>query len=590
MVGIAQQLFTERSGYCPWKQKHPRVQWPQIEALLAKKQFLYIDYALAECLLREYPHSTFEQALFICFLSKASREGHLSICVDGLSITPMPVDMDNFSLLLGAQTLPVGLVTEVEKNHDCKNKFLTPICRLGTYYYLQRNWKKKSLFFSLFNQLMEAPPTFFFEEAHIQDHLELLQKNHQLLEEQKHAIGCALNQTITLITGGPGTGKTYTAGKLINLYEKLLTDGQKSICNIILAAPTGKAAANLYAGVSAHISLPITSKTIHALLGIGSTHNSHRYKIDADLVIIDESSMLDLHMMCALLHALKPGTRLILLGDRYQLPAVESGTPFADLIFYSQNTPEATHLLCELKTCMRSELQSILLTAASINAGDGQKTRYLIEDLANPEVSRLCFPVDTLDIKKMRQTIVNYAMAAFPQEITSSEEAVLLLQKYQEFRMITPLRQGPYGCEEINAHCFKEDMKRQKDAEWLIVPIMIVHNSYRLELFNGMVGLLFLKRKHNRYEDYALFSDSKDPQGVRKISALLLPKYEYAYCISVHKSQGSEFDHVLVLLPEGSQEFGREVLYTAVTRARKSLKIWWASDDVLEKTIEKRQR
>ncbi len=152
-----------------------------------------------------------------------------------------------------------------------------------------------------------------------------------------------------------------------------------------------------------------------------------------------------------------------------------------------------------------------------------------------------------------------------------------LLEAFQRFRILTPLRKGPYGVETLNRTLVRHYLS--KTDQWFVAPIMLVNNDYRLELWNGEVGILVRRKsEHIQEGDFAIFPK----RG--KVPALLLPKYEYAYCLSVHKSQGSEFDHVLLLMPEGSEVFGRELLYTAATRARKKLEVW-GSDEVLEKTI-----
>src|SRR5262249_11532711 len=157
-----------------------------------------------------------------------------------------------------------------------------------------------------------------------------------------------------------------------------------------------------------------------------------------------------------------------------------------------------------------------------------------------------------------------------------SEEPLELFAKFNQFRILTPFRKGPFGYEALNALCHKNLAKTLRLGERSVIPIIVVATDYGLELFNGEVGILVCHHKVNEFSafqkgDYALFpgnSLEKAGQSMRQIPAILLPKFEYAYCLSVHKSQGSEFERVLLLLPEGSEIFGREVLYTGVTRAR----------------------
>ena len=199
---------------------------------------------------------------------------------------------------------------------------------------------------------------------------------------------------------------------------------------------------------------------------------------------------------------------------------------------------------------------------------------------------RLRFETAEENVKGVYQSLLKHLDEAFVNPVELIEEPELLLKAFNRFRILSPLRQGPYGVEEINSLFLKNALKRCTGSRF-IAPIMIVKNNYSLGLFNGEVGVLVCHPKgaegHFQVGDYAIFP-SNEKEGVRKVSALLLPRFDYAYCLSVHKSQGSEFDHVLVLNPQRSANFGRKVLYTAVTRARQSLEIW-GSDQELIKTI-----
>jgi len=160
--------------------------------------------------------------------------------------------------------------------------------------------------------------------------------------------------------------------------------------------------------------------------------------------------------------------------------------------------------------------------------------------------------------------------------------------------MLTPLRKGLLGIDVLNQLFFEAALSRSSRSNCFFAPIMIQNNDHRSGLFNGEVGLLVKTRPatgHFQHKlnqnDYAVFaSKSGEAQDVRKIPALLLPKFDYAYCLSIHKSQGSEFDHVLLLLPEGAEQFGREALYTGVTRARQKLEVW-GNGVIIQRMIER---
>jgi exodeoxyribonuclease V alpha subunit len=153
-----------------------------------------------------------------------------------------------------------------------------------------------------------------------------------------------------------------------------------------------------------------------------------------------------------------------------------------------------------------------------------------------------------------------------------------MMDAFNRFRILSPLRKGPHGVEAIN----ELFLKKPSHA----APIILTKNDRGLELFNGETGVLIrkdLSKPHFQEGDYAIFPGDR-PDAIKRVPAVLLPPFEYAYCLSVHKSQGSEFDHVLLMLLEGSENFGNQVLYTGVTRAKRKLEIW-CSLATLKKTL-----
>jgi exodeoxyribonuclease V alpha subunit len=302
-----------------------------------------------------------------------------------------------------------------------------------------------------------------------------------LTADQEAAAQMAMCQAVSIITGGPGTGKTHIAKAVAQAVGD----------RVVLMAPTGKAAAGLQ-----QIGSHVRAGTVHAILGIRSRRDflKEGSYLPADLVIVDECSMMDASLFAYLLGSISKGTRLVLMGDADQLPAVGSGSLFADLVDLLPTT--------RLKQVLRSREEKILSLAEAIRRGDGD------------EVVRRIEPWD---------------------------------ERWREGGCILScMREGPLGVNALNQR-FKA----------VPAPIILKRTNYDVGLYNGETGLLM--------HDHALFS------GDRKIPLGKLPEYEYAYALSVHKSQGSEFDHVTILVPKGSEVFGREVLYTAVTRARHSI-------------------
>jgi exodeoxyribonuclease V alpha subunit len=351
---------------------------------------------------------------------------------------------------------------------------------------------------------------------------------------------------------------------------------------IALAAPTGKAAANLQKSLlsaSGNDALAAISgaQTIHGLLGIrvGDSPKPPLVPLSADLIIIDESSMIDVRLMSQLFAAIKPGARLVMLGDPDQLPSVEAGNIFSDLI----KTAENDTLVSRLSICLRAELQGILKFATAIKSGDVSACSAALENQGGDgSIEKLS---DDLDFSELlTKYVIPFYDVKKPMEMSSEE----LLKYFERFRILSPFRQGPFGVEAINKQIAKLLVR---DTSASVTPIMLLKNDARQQLFNGEVGVLVTKgTKGIEQGDYAIFPSRDGLTPTRKIPALLLPSFEYAFCLSVYKSQGSEFEQVLLILPEGSEVFGREVLYTAVTRARRRLMLW-EKPGTLEATVER---
>lgn len=328
----------------------------------------------------------------------------------------------------------------------------------------------------------------------------------RLNSEQKKAIETALANRFSIITGGPGTGKTHTAATLIEALN----------AKTLVAAPTGKAATHL----GKKLKSQVTAATLHSLLGVKTPldYTKSVEELDAELILVDECSMIDPPLFARLLGSIPPSARLVLMGDVNQLPAVEGGSVFADLIG-SEKIPTTY-----LKTCMRSDRKEILDLAGAVLKGDRKEIRTC--DLGFTENSVEVF------YEKLWHFVKD--------------------KDFQTFRILSTLRKGPYGVDALNRFLVE---KFGSDG----YPILITRNDQKRGFSNGDMAMV--------EKGIATFEDG------RTYPLSELPKFEYAYCISVHKSQGSEYDHVLLLVPKGSEIFGKEVLYTAVTRAKEKLDV-----------------
>ncbi|MBA3239587.1 MAG: exodeoxyribonuclease V subunit alpha [Parachlamydiaceae bacterium] len=594
--------------------------WPLLETLTVNGYLSSIDLSLAQELLKGDPAPLESAAALICYLSLTARCGHLCIVIEGKQIIPDPIATWNENryaekgemqeavakdllqqalnlISVGSHELPHKIITEITQYETQSSLVQTPMCRMGNRFYFHRHWYYETFLLEHYHKFISHSPRITPDIHLVGTKVKKLKEQNRLLPEQAQAILNACINTLTIICGGPGTGKTYTAGILISTLWDALTDLQKEKFEIALAAPTGKAASNLQKsllnatkGIDKLSSLQ--AKTLHALLSIrGSGAPQEIEPLAYDLVIVDESSMIDVRLMGALFAAMKPGARLILLGDGHQLPAVESGSLFADFVQNEKN-PSVKGRVNYLNTCLRVELQGILDLADAINRGNSEGTLRLFENGSQESgIQRLIVKNE----KNAAKEICSLAFQSYKMHNLSSLDPKDLLAHFNRFRLLSPLRKGPFGVEEINrlvGQELKKSLSEKAFGEVLfIAPIMLLKNDYRLELFNGETGVLIrpsYRPNQGDFEigtgDYALFA-SKDGE-VKRVPALLLPPFEYAYCLSVHKSQGSEFDHLLLLLPPGAECFGRELLYTAVTRARRQLSLW--SDDATLSAIVQR--
>lgn len=520
--------------------------WPLLQKAWRCGLVTHVDLALARHLLAAVDTGGEAAAAFLCHLFLAGRAGHLYVRVEDGKVAPavdeiwVSTAMDDELLVQelrpyiykGAKELPSFLVTDGE----VENIASKPIVVWRGCYYQQNAWAAESRLVEMWARHEERSPRWEIDAMKLSRLLEEHQERAVLLEEQASAICKACKQTVTLITGGPGTGKTYTAGVLLKTLLEVLSEKQGSDIELALAAPTGKAAAQLQASIRRAIGKEVaTASTLHALLGLsqGRMRSLEAPPLPYDVLVVDESSMIDLFLMETLLRAVKPGARLILLGDHWQLPPVQTGSPFADLIHYRSGFKGNEEGPALLEKCLRAELKEIVDFAAAVRVGD---VEGVLESLKEEG------PLQWRPLPLDHEVAIRELSSRF---VGSGKEGR---------RLLSALRQGPWGVDTLNAAIHREIGGR------IATPILLVANNRHLGLYNGEVGVII--------GEEAIFEEG------RRLPVPLLPSYEYGYCLSVHKSQGSECDHVLIILPPGCHVMGRELLYTAVTRARRSLELW----------------
>lgn len=392
--------------------------------------------------------------------------------------------------------------------------------------------------------------------------------------DQKRAIEIALSKGFCIVSGGPGTGKTTLVVTII----RLLQARHGSRLQIALAAPTGKAAMRLHESLSKQLTtghaalsesastadLPKQAVTLHRLLGFGRFSNKPGFNrnnpLAADVVIVDEASMVDLAMMAKLVDALKPEARLILLGDRDQLASVESGAVLADCI---DSLPGNT---ATLKKSYRFSTD-IGDFAEAVRAGDAGRGWALCSENEVAAVS-VAGSGWLEEIVAVYRRYIRRASRVFGLEAYPS-----VIGQFNSFRVLCALRRGRRGVEQINQDVESRlvDMKEGLGREWYRGrPVIITRNDHSLGLYNGDIGICLPDPPEG---ELRVWFESADGD-LRSFMPAQLPAHETAWALTIHKSQGSEFEDVHVVLPENDTPvLCRELLYTAVTRARRRIRL-----------------
>lgn len=607
-MGRALALFQQRFAKEQMGREHMACvsPFPFLEEMQEKGVFECIDCAVAERLMKQRKGSE-SAAAFICYLSLASRLGHLCVSLDEAILKPDlleliqldPADVESLkpSLKVLAQAICEG-EKEVKDWLQTESQASFPIRCENNRYYFQRHWLlEKRFLIHLEPLLANASPSLAVDMEYVLKITSEMALNKKVLLDQRAAIVSGCSSCFSLITGGPGTGKTYTAGVLLNVLWQGMDERARANCRIALAAPTGKAAAQLEASIKSALGetvFPsISGETLHSLLGKGGYRDGSPKTLSADVLIVDESSMIDAGLMAQLMESIKPGSRLIMLGDRFQLPPVQAGSLFSDLVLKWER--EGDRRLTELKTCMRAELQSIVDVAVAVKAADASTLFSILKKgESGVSLNLLSNEIASKEIQQKLLSVANKQCAwdmggdLFP----NPQQIHHLLTAH---KILTPLRRGPLGADALNALLFEAALKSGR-GKYFAYPILITATDKKLSLFNGEMGV-FVKTFASPQEDYALFTNRGGAEkavaervrgeAFRKIPALLLPQHEHAFCLSIHKSQGSEYDHVTLLIPQGADHFGKEALYTGITRARKKLEIW-SAEETLQRIVEKK--
>jgi exodeoxyribonuclease V alpha subunit len=552
---------------------------------------------------------------YLYTLSRKMSEGHICIFIDEINEEQLP---ESYRNIKGRKIDTSNHL--VANNEEAYKPFVLDNDRL----YLHRYFHYETQLINSIKKLVQI------EDKVIQKREEELLIQRPFIEELFHnenqadtdwqaaaAINAVLNN-FTIITGGPGTGKTTTVAKILAILFNLYGD-----LKVALAAPTGKAGARMAESLL-HTQINLTDHirsrfnslkpaTIHRLLGWqkNSPYFKHHVSnpLPYDLVVVDESSMIDVALFAKLLNALKPGSRIILLGDKDQLASVEAGSLFGDLckalpdlnLFNTDRRnfinsfikSEQRKLPNEYETADQSHLlfQHLVELRYSHRFKDDEGIGKLSRAVIHNDVSVLQQFLNSNDTK---QVLIDqqYDQHIFEQFIQGYKEYIQTtdikeaLGKLNNLRVLCAVRQGDQGVYNLNAmveaYLIKEGSLKRDSEFYRHRPVIVTQNDYTLGLYNGDTGIL---REDEKGVMKVWFIDSAEGNEGQLKSVLpgFIKQMETVFAMTIHKSQGSEFGKVMVVLPHNSeyQLLTRELLYTGITRAKNEVVIQANADALL---------
>lgn len=433
------------------------------------------------------------------------------------------------------------------------------------------------------------------------------------LDWQKIAVANALGRQLSIIAGGPGTGKTFTVTKVLAALQALSGNDLR----IVMVAPTGKAAQRLNESIqkaksflSARqmvtedtlSSIPDTASTLHRLLGVLPGSHNFRFnetrKLPFDVVLVDEVSMIDLPLMTRLLRAISAHCRIIMLGDAEQLPSVAAGSVLSDLApqqqagvsaLNSQQLSALTgfdipisetaydHLTVLQKSHRFDGGGEIGLLSRQVIGGDAIASWHL---LANGQ-QQILLAASASFIQWLEKLVDEYYVPLFAQENGRRLSIQQAFEQLNKFRFLAAVRLGEQGVNQINdlieQYLKSKGLITARNEYYPGRPIMVTENHYHVGLYNGDTGLLWLNEQGKLQAAFPqnIHNNEADSESIRWLSIGRLPAIETVYAMTIHKTQGSEFSHVALVLPQqDSPILSRELLYTGITRASDQLTIW----------------
>lgn len=538
---------------------------------------------------------------YLYLLSLKMSDGHICIPTDQLP------ELEDQNLFAQVAIKPFGAIEAPEligNEHDLDKPFIHHQNRL----YTQRYFKYETQVLQYIQQTIQLNATAIPNQISISKINTLFSQEPNETNWQAIAAINALLQSFAIITGGPGTGKTTTIAKLLHLLYF-----QNPDIRVAIAAPTGKAsarmseslqkAANSFDEPTQVFFKTLVPNTIHRLLGyipksIYYKHNNEQ-PLPYDVVIIDESSMVDIALFAKLLDAIAPTTKLILLGDKDQLASVEAGSTLGDIcqaVNLNAFTPSHFQLLSNI-TPIHSDDEKITNQALSNHIVALQKSHRFS---STSGIGQFAKAIIHNDVYTLQQFLANHDAAIHIDSTTEQsyieqfaqgykayiQEADIFtaLQRFNDVKILCAVKDGPAGLHHANTivekYLAQQQLIQPNYTFYEHMPIMITQNDYNLGLYNGDIGIV---RKDEKGILKVWFIDNEAERTVKAVLPGFINMYETVYAMTIHKSQGSEFDEVLILLPHTeSKILTKELIYTGVTRAKQKVYIQTDRDTFLQ--------
>jgi exodeoxyribonuclease V alpha subunit len=613
-----------------------------------------LDFYLAEMLSRRFAGTAPEVLLAAALASHSLADNHICLDLDSTAGRKWPQvaddEKDLYQVSLPQKDCWIKLLSDSEICSSESESGKTALVIFGPRVYLRRYFDYEKCvaddLCGFANTETESDMKLSLSGADHDQLLQILFPEHKEFsnENEIRAAEVILKNRLLILSGGPGTGKTFTLARLTAMLVTAFKNKFDYAPVIKMAAPTGKAAMRMCesirdakksiktaleggdnSGIIDILSgciddIPEDASTIHRMLGTIINSNKFRCNAEnplvADIVIIDEASMIDLSMMAKILDSLQENTKLILLGDMHQLASVNPGYVLGDICKAAQDAPESSlgKSLVKLDYSHRfkpgspvDRLSSALHAAGDSGDPDGSKAWDTLQQLNNREVDGDCIhwhetPQKLQDAHGIpshdfREIILeNYKPLL---KAATVEDAFAAVSK---FRVFSPMRNGPYGFFAVNklienTLSLKNINKKKLDFSPLNISgefynhriIMVRRNDYGLKLFNGDIGIVMPEDADGsgagsvdecgKAKPVVWFESTDEKTGKNSYRAYpcnMLPEHETAFAMTIHKSQGSQYENVMVVMPSQDNEnlFTKELLYTGITRAEKKVYLW----------------